>query len=41
MIQTESMTRIETAPAGHGAVIAGERIELLDRARVYACGITP
>ena len=41
MIQTESMTRIETAPAGHGAVIAGPRIELLDRARVYACGITP
>ena len=41
MIQTESMTRIETAPAGHGAVIAGRRIELLDRARVYACGITP
>jgi cysteinyl-tRNA synthetase len=35
------MTRIETAPAGHGAVIAGQRIELLDRARVYACGITP
>ena len=41
MIQTESMTRIETAPAGHGAVIASQRIELLDRARVYACGITP
>jgi len=41
VIQTESMTRIETAPAGHGAVIAGQRIELLDRARVYACGITP
>ena len=35
------MTRIEPAPAGHGAVIAGQRIELLDRARVYACGITP
>ena len=41
MIQTESITRIETAPAGHVAVIAGRRIELLDRARVYACGITP
>jgi len=41
VIQTESMTRIETVPAGHGAVIAGQRIELLDRARVYACGITP
>jgi len=39
--QTGYMTRIETAPAGHGAVIAGQRIELLDRARVYACGITP
>jgi cysteinyl-tRNA synthetase len=35
------MTRIETAPAGQGAVIGGRRIELLDRARVYACGITP
>jgi cysteinyl-tRNA synthetase len=39
--QTRTMTRIETAPAGHGAVIADRRIELLDRARVYACGITP
>jgi cysteinyl-tRNA synthetase len=35
------MTRIETAPGAAGAVIAGQRIELLDRARVYACGITP
>jgi cysteinyl-tRNA synthetase len=35
------MTRIETAPGAAGAVIAGRRIELLDRARVYACGITP
>lgn len=31
----------ETAPGGAGAVIAGRRIELLDIARVYACGITP
>ena len=23
------------------AVIAGQRVELLDRARIYACGITP
>ena len=35
------MTRIEAAPGAAGAVIAGQRIELLDRARVYACGITP
>ncbi len=35
------MTRIETAPGAAGAVIAGQRVELLDRARVYACGITP
>ena len=35
------MTRIETALGAAGAVIAGQRIELLDRARVYACGITP
>jgi cysteinyl-tRNA synthetase len=35
------MTRIETAPGAAAAVIAGQRIELLDRARVYACGITP
>jgi cysteinyl-tRNA synthetase len=31
----------ETAPGAAGAVIAGHRVELLDRARVYACGITP
>src|SRR6266566_1961644 len=31
----------ETAPGAVGAVIAGQRVELLDRARVYACGITP
>jgi L-cysteine:1D-myo-inositol 2-amino-2-deoxy-alpha-D-glucopyranoside ligase len=35
------MTRIEAAPGAAGVVIAGRRIELLDRARVYACGITP
>lgn len=35
------MTRTETAPGAAGAVIAGQRVELLDRARVYACGITP
>src|SRR5215471_18606332 len=33
------MTSNETTAAG--AVIAGQRIELLDRARIYACGITP
>ncbi len=31
----------DTADGATGAVIAGQRIELLDRARVYACGITP
>ena len=40
MIQTRTMTT-ETAPGAAGAVIAGQRVELLDRARVYACGITP
>jgi len=41
MSQTGTMTRIEAAPGAAGAVIAGQRIELLDRARIYACGITP
>jgi cysteinyl-tRNA synthetase len=31
----------DTAEGAAGAVIAGQRVELLDRARVYACGITP
>jgi cysteinyl-tRNA synthetase len=35
------MMTTETAPGAAGAVIAGQRVELLDRARVYACGITP
>ena len=35
------MTRIDTAAGAAVAVIAGQRVELLDRARVYACGITP
>src|ERR1700721_1740284 len=35
------MTRTETAAGTAGAVIAGQRLELLDRARIYACGITP
>ena len=39
MIHTETMTT-DTAGAA-AAVIAGQRIELLDRARIYACGITP
>src|SRR5262249_33562716 len=41
VIQTGRMTRTETARGAAGAVIAGQRIELLDRARIYACGITP
>jgi cysteinyl-tRNA synthetase len=40
VIQTGDMTT-ETATGGAAAVIAGRRVELLDRARVYACGITP
>jgi cysteinyl-tRNA synthetase len=35
------MTRIQMAAGTPAAVIAGQRVELLDRARVYACGITP
>ncbi len=35
------MTRTDTAAGAAVAVIAGQRVELLDRARVYACGITP
>jgi cysteinyl-tRNA synthetase len=31
----------DIAEGATGAVIAGQRVELLDRARVYACGITP
>src|SRR5579859_4957878 len=31
----------QTAAGAAGAVIAGRRVELLDTARVYACGITP
>ncbi|MGE5131953.1 MAG: cysteine--tRNA ligase [Gemmatimonadota bacterium] len=34
------MTTTHTAAAA-GAVIDGQRVELLDRARIYACGITP
>jgi cysteinyl-tRNA synthetase len=29
------------ASAAAGAVIAGRRLAMLDRARIYACGITP
>jgi len=35
------MTGIHTAGGAAATVIAGQRVELLDRARVYACGITP
>jgi cysteinyl-tRNA synthetase len=40
VIQTWSMTT-EIAPGAAAAVIDGQRVELLDIARVYACGITP
>ncbi len=35
------MTRTDTVTGPSGLVIAGRRMELLDRARIYACGITP
>src|SRR5262249_30573306 len=41
VIQTGCMTRAHAAPAAAAAVISGQRVELLDKARVYACGITP
>lgn len=41
MADTGIMTRMHTAGGVAGAVIAGQRVELLDRARIYACGITP
>jgi cysteinyl-tRNA synthetase len=41
MTETETMTNIHTAAAAPAVVIGGRRVELLDRARVYACGITP
>jgi cysteinyl-tRNA synthetase len=34
------MTTTDT-PRATGAVIAGRRVAMLDRARIYACGITP
>jgi len=37
----EDVNGIHTAGAAPAAVIGGQRVELLDRARVYACGITP
>jgi cysteinyl-tRNA synthetase len=40
MADTGIMTRIHAA-AAPAVVLAGVRLELLDRARVYACGITP
>ena len=35
------MTRTDAAAGAAVAVVAGQRVELLDRARIYACGITP
>ena len=36
------MSRAGGIPAAHGGEeIGGQRVELLDRARIYACGITP
>jgi L-cysteine:1D-myo-inositol 2-amino-2-deoxy-alpha-D-glucopyranoside ligase len=41
VIHTGSMTTTHAAAGQVRAVIAGQRVELLDRARIYACGITP
>jgi cysteinyl-tRNA synthetase len=41
MADTGVMTRTPTAATAPAVVLAGQRIGLLDRARVYACGITP
>jgi cysteinyl-tRNA synthetase len=41
MADTGVMTRTPAAATAPAVVLAGQRIELLDRARVYACGITP
>jgi cysteinyl-tRNA synthetase len=38
---TGLMTRTDTGAGAAVAVLAGQRLELLDRARIYACGITP
>jgi cysteinyl-tRNA synthetase len=38
---TGIMTRTDTAAGAAAVVLAGERLQLLDVARVYACGITP
>src|SRR5581483_1773398 len=35
------MTRTLPGDGPTGVTIAGQRLELLDRARIYACGITP
>lgn len=45
MTDTRSMSEMQPAPAMPsgmtGVVIAGHRMAMLDRARIYACGITP
>ena len=41
MADTGTMSGIHIAGGAPAAVIGGQRVELLDRARVYACGITP
>jgi cysteinyl-tRNA synthetase len=35
------MTRTHPGDGPSGITLAGQRVELLDRARIYACGITP
>ncbi|PRX45884.1 cysteinyl-tRNA synthetase [Prauserella shujinwangii] len=37
----ESMTRRRPSRGATGVTLAGRRVHLLDRARIYACGITP
>lgn len=41
MADTKGMTRAHMTAAAPAVVLAGQRMELLDRVRIYACGITP
>jgi len=41
MIDTGSMSNVQLAEPTPVLVLAGRRLPVLDRARIYACGITP
>ena len=38
---SEMQPAVATPPGMTGLVIAGHQMAMLDRARIYACGITP